>query len=41
MKKQNIAYSKLLINNMMFTLPNTVSNMKIDGYFAAYLKKIK
>ncbi len=40
-KTQNSPYSKLLINNLMLTLPSTVLNMQIDGYFAAYLKKIK
>ena len=39
--KKNIKYSKLLKNNFMFTLPNTIKKNSIDGYFAAYLKRIK
>ena len=31
----------LLKNNFMITLPNTIKNNNIDGYFAAYLKKLK
>lgn len=34
-------YAKLIKNNYIITMPNTVSNYNIDGYFAAYLKKIK
>ena len=39
--EQNIKYSKLLKNNFMLTLPNTIKKNSIDGYFAAYLKKLK
>ena len=34
-------YSKLIKNNSMITVPNMILNCSIDGYFAAYLKKIK
>ena len=34
-------YSKLIKNNSMITMPNMILNCSIDGYFAAYLKKIK
>tara|TARA_A100001011_G_scaffold217090_1_gene225053 strand:- start:6779 stop:8047 length:1269 start_codon:yes stop_codon:yes gene_type:complete len=37
----NINYSKLINNNFMKTLPDSILNYNIDGYFAAYLKKIK
>ena len=39
--EQNIKYSKLIKNNFMLTLPNTIIKYSIDGYFAAYLKKLK
>ena len=38
---QNIQYAKLINNKFMKTLPDTLQNHNIDGYFAAYLKKIK
>ena len=38
---QNIKYSKLINNNFMKTLPDTFLGYNIDGYFAAYLKKVK
>ncbi len=38
---QHIRYSKLVQNNLMLTLPNTILKHNVDGYFAAYLKKIK
>jgi len=38
---KNIKYSKLINNNFMKTLPDTILGGNIDGYFAAYLKKIK
>tara|TARA_Y100001970_G_scaffold289418_1_gene419719 strand:+ start:181 stop:1449 length:1269 start_codon:yes stop_codon:yes gene_type:complete len=38
---QNRRYSKLINKNFMFTLPDSILKNKIDGYFAAYLKKIK
>ena len=34
-------YSKLFKKNIMITLPKTILNYNIDGYFAACLKKIK
>ncbi len=37
----NYNFSKLLKNNLMITIPNKILNNNIDGYFAAYLKKIK
>ena len=33
--------SKLIKNNVMFTLPDQIFNHNIDGFFAAFLKKIK
>ncbi len=39
--KKNMVYSKILNNNFVFTLPDTILNHTIDGYFAAFLKKIK
>ena len=39
--KDNIIISKLIKNNFMTTLPDKIFNKNIDGYFAAYLKKIK
>ena len=38
---QNIKFSKLINNNFMKTYPETIMNYNIDGYFAAYLKKMK
>ena len=38
---QKTEYSKLVHNKFMLTLPNTILQYNIDGYFAAYLKKIK
>ena len=34
-------YSSLINNNFMKTLPDTLLNYNIDGYFAAFLKKLK
>ena len=34
-------YSKLIKNDFMITLPNNIFDKNIDGYFAAYLNKIK
>ncbi len=34
-------YLKLFHNNIMITLPETILNYNIDGYFAACLKRIK
>ena len=33
-------YSKLIKNNFMITIPNIIFDYNIDGYFAAFLKKI-
>ena len=41
LSNKNEEYSKLIKNNFMITLPNTIYNHNIDGFFAAYLKKIK
>ena len=38
---QNNRYSRLVNNNIMLTLPDTILKNSIDGYFAAYLKKMK
>ena len=38
---KNNKYSNLINKNFMKTLPDTLLNYNIDGYFAAYLKKIK
>ena len=40
-ENDNNNYYKLIKNNFMLTLPNMIFNFNIDGYFAAYLKKIK
>ena len=34
-------YSKFIKNNFMITIPNIIFDYNIDGYFAAFLKKIK
>ena len=39
--KRNIEYSKLIKKNYMITLPDTIKELNIDGYFAAYIKKIR
>jgi len=40
--EENYDFSKLLLkNNLMITFPDRILNNSIDGYFAAYLKKIK
>ena len=41
LNEKNIEYSKFIKKNCMITLPNTVKEFNVDGYFAAYLKKIK
>jgi len=33
-------YSKFIKNNFMITIPNIIFDYNIDGYFAAFLKKI-
>ena len=39
--EDNYDYSKLVKNNLMITIPDKILNSNIDGYFAAFLKKIK
>ena len=41
LKENKSNYSKLIKNDFMITIPNTIFNYNIDGYFAAFLKKIK
>ena len=41
LKENKSDYSKLIQNNFMITMPNLIFNYNIDGYFAAFLKKIK
>ena len=41
LKENKSDYSKLIQNNFMITMPNIIFNYNIDGYFAAFLKKIK
>tara|TARA_B100001057_G_scaffold24487_1_gene22589 strand:+ start:2342 stop:3610 length:1269 start_codon:yes stop_codon:yes gene_type:complete len=41
LKENSSDYSKLINNNFMLTIPNVIFNYNIDGYFAAFLKKIK
>jgi len=36
----NDQHKKFINNNYMYTLPSTFKGYKIDGYFAAYLKKV-
>ncbi len=38
---QSVRYSKLINKSFMLTMPDSILKNKIDGYFAAYLKKIK
>ena len=38
---KNSDYSKLIKNNFIITLPDNILGHKIDGYFAAAIKKIK
>ncbi len=38
---KNSTFSKLIKNNFIMTLPNDISNYKIDGYFAASIKRIR
>ncbi len=38
---KNSEYSGLVKNNLMITLPDKILEKNIDGYFAAYLKKIR
>ena len=39
-KENKSNYSKLIKNNFMITIPNIIFDYNIDGYFAAFLKKI-
>ena len=39
--EKSFDFSKLVKNNLMITIPDKILNNNIDGYFAAYLKKIK
>ena len=41
LKENKKNYSKFIKNNFMITIPNIIFNYNIDGYFAAFLKKIK
>ena len=39
--EENYNFSKFVKKNLMITIPDRILNNNIDGYFAAYLKKIK
>ncbi len=41
LKENNKSFSKFIKNNFMITIPNTIFGYNTDGYFAAFLKKIK
>ena len=41
LKENKKNYSKFIKNNFMITIPNTIFDYKVDGYFAAFLRKIK
>ena len=41
LKRDNINYSKLIKDNFIINLPDSINNNNIDGYFAACLKKIR
>ena len=41
LKENKKNYSKFIKNNFMVTIPNIIVDYNIDGYFAAFLKKIK
>ncbi len=41
LKENKKNYSKFIKNNFMITIPNIIFDYKVDGYFAAFLKKIK
>ena len=41
LRKNTVDYSKLIKNGFMMTIPNMILDYNIDGYFAAFLKKIK
>ena len=40
-KKNEFRYEGLVRNKVMYTLPTKINNFRVDGYFAAYLKKNK
>ena len=39
--EKNFIYEKLIYKKYMATLPDTIFKFTIDGYFAAFIKKIK
>ena len=41
LKENKKNYSKFIKNNFMITIPNIIFDYNIDGYFAAFLEKIK
>ena len=41
LKENKKNYSKFIKNNFMITVPNMIFDYNIDGYFAAFLEKIK
>ena len=41
LKENRKNYSKFIKNNFMITIPNVIFDYKVDGYFTAFLKKIK
>ena len=41
LKNKYYNYSKLIKNSYMINIPNKIFSFNIDGFFAAYLKKIK
>ncbi len=41
LKKDFLKFSKLVNNDFMLTVPDTILNKTIDGYFAAFLRKVK
>ena len=41
LKENKKNYSKFIKNNFMLTIPNIIFDYNIDGYFTAFLKKIK
>jgi len=41
LKENRKNYSKFIKNNFMITIPNIIFDYKVDGYFTAFLKKIK
>ncbi len=41
LKENKKNYSKFIKNNFMITIPNIIFDYNIDGYFAAFIKKIK